>query len=84
MIWAEFYHYDAITCTYRPACGSDSVYRFDGRLGLPRQHAEAVSYAQRRGYRAYSLHHGPRYSQGRPRGTAGLYSVPAATKEQTA
>lgn len=82
MQWAEFYHM-GLSGKLIPACGSDAVYRFDGRIGPARQREEAVAYGRKRGYLAYSLHHGPRYTDARPVGIAGIIAIPPVQQEIT-
>lgn len=48
-----------------PACGSDSVYVFDGRWGLPRCCSEAHRVAKARGFIGYSIERGSSFTSAR-------------------
>ena len=48
------------------ALGSDGVFIMDGRWKLARMHAAASAHARKRGYVAYQLRTGPRFTESRP------------------
>ena len=45
-------------------CGSDGVAVFDGRYGIERMAAEALTICRKRGFKGFSLEAGPRFTQG--------------------
>ena len=73
MRFAQFYHWSSGwngkdfsgPVKLVEACGSDSVLHLDGRWALHTCRGEAARVARQRGYEAYRIMSGPRYSDAR-------------------
>jgi len=65
VIYAQFFHKSAISNDLIEACGDRSVIILDGRS--PKQHrGEAGAECMSRGYKAWQLMRGPRFTDSQP------------------
>jgi hypothetical protein len=78
---AEFFHAGIVTGKLIPACGSDSVCTLDGRLSSRNMHAIAADECNKRGYLAYQINKGARYTESKP--VSRLVNVSGRTGLQT-